>query len=187
MCDDIIISDNIDNDNIEKILNYMELHNIKYCRLKPLNFGEIVDELPVLRKVKKQTPYAINLQVGIFKKEYFEEILGDGSISAWDIENKINYEASKAEDEYFEDVVSVASNIFPFIHGVYKGKWIKSSVGLLKHKGLWNDGTKREMTSIVSTLKIFLIKLMQRKLNPTLRMRIKSILTGLGWKFETEF
>lgn len=187
MCDDIIISDTIDNDNIERILDYMERHNIKYCRLKPLGFGDFIEELPLLRKVNKETPYAINLQVGIFKKDYFEELLGDGSLSAWDIENKVNYEASKADDEYFEDVVSVSSDIIPFIHGVYKGKWIKSSVSLLKRRGLWNENPERELTSLMTTLKIQIIEVFQRKMSSKARKKVKKVLAAMGWKFETRF
>ena len=98
MCDDLIISDAVDKDKIECILDFMDNHNIKFCRLNPLNIGEKISELPILRKISKQTPYAINLQIGIFNKDFFSELLGDGEKSAWDIERMINSEATFCAD-----------------------------------------------------------------------------------------
>ena len=186
LCDDIIISHNVNNKNIEMILDYMENHNIKFCRLNPLSHGEVIKELPILRKVYKNTPYAVNLQVGIFSKEYFEELLGDGSLSAWAIENKINAQASNARAEYFNDIVSTSQVVVPFIHGVYKGKWINSSIKMLKKRGLWIESTERGKTSFKTTLKIFVAELLQDKLSASARVKIKNLLRTLGCRFETD-
>ncbi len=71
--------------------------------------------------------------LSIFNLEYFEriffvELLGDGSLSAWDIENSINEQAAVAPSEDYKDVVAVSEYILPYIHGVYKGKWIRHAV-----------------------------------------------------------
>ncbi len=85
MCDDIILSDNVDNSLIERLLDYMDSHEIRYCNLGPTPKGSKIKSFPLLRSVNKQIPYAINLQFGIFRKDLFVELLGDGSLSAWDI------------------------------------------------------------------------------------------------------
>ena len=96
MCDDIILSDNVDNSLIERLLDYMDSHEIRYCNLGPTPKGSKIKSFPLLRSVNKQIPYAINLQFGIFRKDLFVELLGDGSLSAWDIENSINEQAAVA-------------------------------------------------------------------------------------------
>ena len=80
MCDDIILSDNVDNSLIERLLDYMDSHEIRYCNLGPTPKGSKIKSFPLLRSVNKQIPYAINLQFGIFRKDLFVELLGDGSL-----------------------------------------------------------------------------------------------------------
>ena len=121
MCDDIILSDNVDNSLIERLLDYMDSHEIRYCNLGPTPKGSKIKSFPLLRSVNKQIPYAINLQFGIFRKDLFVELLGDGSLSAWDIENSINEQAAVAPSEDYKDVVAVSEYILPYIHGVYYG------------------------------------------------------------------
>ena len=76
MCDDIILSDNVDNSLIERLLDYMDSHEIRYCNLGPTPKGSKIKSFPLLRSVNKQIPYAINLQFGIFRKDLFVELLG---------------------------------------------------------------------------------------------------------------
>ena len=102
MCDDIILSDNVDNSLIERLLDYMDSHEIRYCNLGPTPKGSKIKSFPLLRSVNKQIPYAINLQFGIFRKDLFVELLGDGSLSAWDIENSINEQAAVAPSEDYK-------------------------------------------------------------------------------------
>ena len=61
MCDDIILSDNVDNSLIEQLLDYMDSHEIRYCNLGPTPKGSKIKSFPLLRSVNKQIPYAINL------------------------------------------------------------------------------------------------------------------------------
>ena len=175
MCDDLIISDAVDKDKIECILDFMDNHNIKFCRLNPLNIGEKISELPILRKISKQTPYAINLQIGIFNKDFFSELLGDGEKSAWDIERMINSEASVAKNEYYEDVVTVSEYVIPYIHGVYKGMWKRLSVRKINKKGI-RFNIQRPFVPIKLELKIFLIKWLQYKMSPRTRKFLKKVL-----------
>ena len=92
-----------------------------------------------MRSVNKQIPYAINLQFGIFRRDLFVELLSDGSLGAWDIENSINEQAAVAPSEDYKDVVAVSEYILPYIHGVYKGKWIRNAAEDLTRLGLYKD------------------------------------------------
>ncbi len=69
MCDDIILSDNVDNSLIERLLDYMDSHEIRYCNLGPTPKGSKIKSFPLLRSVNKQIP-----MLSIFNLEYFERI-----------------------------------------------------------------------------------------------------------------
>ena len=184
MCDDLIITDYINNDEINKILDYMECNNIKYCRLKPLRFGKGIKELSSVCYVNKQTPYAVNLQIGIIRKDYFAELLGDGSISAWEIENVLNKQSSTSNEEYYKDIISVNRPIIPFVHGVWKGKWIRSSYTYIKM--CYPDYSfERPILPFYTDLKIRAIDFIEKNVSFSTRRRIKSILMKLGMSFST--
>lgn len=184
MCDDIIISDDVDNSLIEQLLAYMDSHDIRYCSLGPVPRGAIIKSFPLLRSINKQTPYAINLQLGIFRRDLFVDLLGDGSLSSWDIENLINERAALAPNEDFKDVVAVSKYVLPYIHGVYKGKWIRQAVADLTRLGLYED-SGRGIVSLSQQLKIDITHWLQWEISPKQRRALKSILSRLGINFAT--
>lgn len=184
MCDDLIIRESINNKEIDNILDYMDLHDIRYCRMKPLFSKDIINELPYLSKVKQQTPYAINLQIGIFRRDFFEEVLGDGSLSAWDIEARFIENSLNAQNDFFEDVVSVNKPVIPFVHGVIKGKWIRNSLRYIKNEYPEYE-VRRERTSLMMQWKIDLMEWVRDRVTPKQKKRIKGLLRKLGFSFVT--
>lgn len=185
MCDDILINGKIDNEKIESILDYMDHNDIKFCRLKPVKQGEKILEFPFLNRVSKQMSYAVNLQIGIFRMDYFKEVLGDGTLSAWDIENKLNTEASIAEDCISSDVISANSIVIPFIHGVDKGKWYRKAISFIK-KEFPDYKFVRPLLPISTELKNYTIGLVQDNLSPNVRRRIKAMAQMFGFKFASQ-
>ena len=185
MCDDILINGKIDNEKIESILDYMDQNDIKFCRLKPVKQGEKILEFPFLNRVSKQMPYAVNLQIGIFRMDYFKQVIGDGTLSAWDIENKLNTEASIAEDCISSDVISANSIVIPFIHGVDKGKWYRKAISFIK-KEFPDYKFVRPVLPIFIELKNYTIGLIQYNLSPRRRKRIKEMAQKLGVGFASK-
>lgn len=185
MCDDIILSDNVDNSLIERLLDYIDSHEIRYCNLGPTPKGSKIKSFPLLRSVNKQIPYAINLQFGIFRKDLFVELLGDGSLSAWDIENSINEQAAVAPSEDYKDVVAVSEYILPYIHGVYKGKWIRHAVENLSRLSLYID-SGRGIVPLSQQIKIDMTNWLQWKISPKQRRALKNVLSRVGMKFATK-
>ena len=185
MCDDIILSDNVDNSLIEQLLDYMDSHEIRYCNLGPTPKGSKIKSFPLLRSVNKQIPYAINLQFGIFRKDLFVELLGDGSLSAWDIENSINEQAAVAPSEDYKDVVAVSEYVLPYIHGVYKGKWIRHAVENLSRLSLYID-SGRGVVPLSQQIKIDMTNWLQWKISPKQRRALKNVLSRVGMKFATK-
>lgn len=185
MCDDILICDKVPTVKIERILDYMDKYEIKYCRLKPIKQGLTISEIPYLSRVSKQTAYAINLQIGIFQVDYFKELIGDGSQSAWDIENKLNMLASEADCNHFTDIISVNSTIIPFIHGVDKGKWCNDAINYIKSE-YPNYKFIRPSLSYGYELKKTMIEILQNYLSPRNRRVFKKVLQVFGMKFITK-
>lgn len=185
MCDDLIISGGVDNKEVESILDYMDAHDIRFCRINPLPKKNIIEELPYLSRVNRQTPYAINLQIGIFRKDYFEQLLGDGTLSAWEIENKIIVESAEAKDELFLDVVAVNRYVIPFVHGVIKGKWIRKALRYVK-KEYPEYEVSRGVIPLSMQVKIDLIDLLQHSLSSTFRLALKKIVGFFGINFVTK-
>lgn len=185
MCDDLIIRGNVDNNEIESILDYMDAYNMRFCRLNPLPSKIIVKDLPYLSRVNRQTPYAINLQIGIFRKDYLLQLLGTGELSAWDIENQLITETARAKNELFPDVVSVNRFVIPFVHGVIKGKWIRKSLSYVK-KQYPEIKIYRDVIPLTMEIKIDLIDALQHVLSQKTRKRLKSFLRSLGVKFTTK-
>ena len=159
MCDDIILSDNVDNSLIERLLDYMDSHEIRYCNLGPTPKGS---------KIKS-----------------FPELLGDGSLSAWDIENSINEQAAVAPSEDYKDVVAVSEYILPYIHGVYKGKWIRHAVENLSRLSLYID-SGRGIVPLSQQIKIDMTNWLQWKISPKQRRALKNVLSRVGMKFATK-
>lgn len=184
MCDDIIINNKVDNWVIEQVLDYMDNHEIRYCRLRPISRGRIIDSFPLLCNVNQQTPYAINLQLGIFRKDFFIELLGNGTLSSWEIENSINERAALAPNEDFKDVVAVSKDVLPTTHGVYKGKWIRSAVKSLIKIGLF-EYSDRGVISLQQQFKIDMAHWLQWRISPRRRRILKRILKTMGVHFAT--
>lgn len=182
MCDDILINGNVDNEKIESILDFMDDNNIKFCRLRPVKQGKKISEIPYLNKVSGQMPYAVNLQIGIFRMDYFKDVLGDGTLSAWDIENKLNADASRAEDCLSSDVVSVNSVVIPFIHGVDKGKWYRKAISFI-NKEYPEYKFVRPALPINIELKNYAIGLIQDNFSPGFRRKIKKMAQKWGVGF----
>ena len=185
MCDDIIINEKVNNHDIERILDYMDNHEIRFCNMRPNRRGEHIHELPILNAVNKRQSYAINLQIGIFRKDYFAELLGDGSSNAWAIESRINAEAASAKDELFRDVVVVNKPILPFVHGVLKGLWTRQAVSYIK-KAYPTYEFKRTKLPIMNEIRYRLSLLLTDSFHPRIRMLFKGILKKSGIHFVTD-
>lgn len=185
ICDDLIISDFIDNNKIEYILNYMDSNDIRYCRVKPLKHGKKISGQPMFNYVKKNTPYAINLQIGIFRVDMLIELLGNGELSAWDIENLLNQKASTAKNEFFTDIISLDSPLVPYIHGVYKGSWMHAAAKYIR-KEYPDYQFERPLVSRQTEFKIKLIDLFSPMFSSKKRFYLKKIFKIIGVSFATE-
>ncbi|MBS7102136.1 MAG: hypothetical protein KH154_16275, partial [Parabacteroides sp.] len=87
--------------------------------------------------------------------------------------------------EDYKDVVAVSEYILPYIHGVYKGKWIRHAVESLSGLSLYID-SGRGVVPLSQQIKIDMTNWLQWKISPRQRRTLKSILSRFGVNFATE-
>jgi hypothetical protein len=184
-CDDIFIIDKVDNLKIEKILDYMDNNNINFCRLEPVKKGTRIKEVSWLSRVSKHLPSAINLQYGIFNRNYLIELLGDGTLDAWSIEKKLNKDMLDAKNQLFEDVIACNSSVIEVVHGISKGKWYPSALKKLDEAQI-SYNISRDIISSQLEKRQRLFSAFSLYLTPKMRKKIKHILSIFGFEFVTE-
>lgn len=185
MCDDILLIDDVDTIELSKILDDMDCYHINFCRLKPYKKGVQVSDSSNLLYLNRRAPYAKNLQIGIYNRDYLLELLGDGTKSAWKLECEWVKESLNAPNEFFDDIVACKNEVLPFVHGVIKGKWFPSAVFQLKRRSVWCK-SDREILTKYQERKIKLISKVGYILSPRAKWRIKKLLSRFGFKFVTE-
>lgn len=186
LCDDMLIRRKIDNRKIETIIDFMDDNEIMFCRLNPTKYGRKVKKIDFLNWTNKKMPYGINLQRGIYNKDYLIELLGDGSKSAWDIEKDLLKKAEQSKNEYFDNIITCRKNIFPVVHAVDKGCWYPKAIRFLKNEDISISINRKVMSQskeILQDLKTFFSKLV----TPRNRIRIKKILRKIGVSFTSDY
>lgn len=185
-CDDMFLISDMPDDEIYHIVEVMDKCNLNFCRLKPRKRGVKVTGEEYLIYEYQTIPYAKNLQIGIFNREYLLEVLGDGKLTAWDIEKKWLKESHLAENKPFTDVICVSKPILKFVHAVDKGKLYPSAIKSIKKLG-FAIKTNREVMSYGREFKQYLSEKLGLLLPQHLRHFIKGFLSKIGVKFTTDY
>ena len=79
-------------------------------------------------KIKKNAVYARSLGIDIWDRDALFETFGDGTMSAWDVENYFLESSMKETEGYYDDWVSDTRNFLHVIETVFGGrKWIRKA------------------------------------------------------------
>ena len=183
MCDDIFISHKVNNDKIKEIVKFMDDNNMDFCRLKPTKKGKRKEKNILL--LSSNVPYAKNLQIGIYNREFLLRELGEGKESAWDIENRWNKEALANSKRYYSNIIGVRKPVIHYYHGVFKGRWFPRVFKKLKKDGLLFD-TGREVLSFKIASYEHIKGFFGCLFPLSLRYKIKKLLLKFGVHFTTE-
>lgn len=187
LCDDLFINKTVNDEEIKAILDLMDQYKIDYCRLNPFKKGARFNESDLIYKVHKRMPYALNLQRGIFRKDFLLSLLGDGSKSAWDLENEWLQKSQVAPNEYYDNIAVVGKNVISVIHAVQKGLFYPSVKKRLGVIGISINSDRQYMprrTEMIQQLKEYLGNGL---FNPKVRYLLKSILGKLGFSFTSKY
>lgn len=189
--DDIFMSDKVDTNEFLNILRFMEEEKIKYYRI------------PVFRTTKKyeQTypgnsnaemiptnkPYAVSIGTAIWDRTEILRILGDGSKSAWDLENDFSEMSLRGNGDYIEKYVSDKRFLLHSVHMVKAGKWIGKAAKIMEEKGYDIDYSKRGFIPKSLAFKYDMYAFGSKICPPFMRRGVKKFLSGLGFKFATKY
>ena len=143
----------VDGDKLNAIADLMVRENLAYVRLVPVtrNFaGRVVeyfrrkfDKRP-LRLISFSEPYYSSVELAIWKRSYLRSLLQQpGTI--WEFEHTVSYQRHYAVWEPLVEQHQI----------VTRGKWSRSTPGLLARQGLSLANSKREFQDFRSWLRKF--------------------------------
>lgn len=187
LCDDFFISRKIDNEKFNSILEWLVERKIKFCRFFPpaFNNNSVVLDLGKISPIPKSIPYGINIGGGIYSRDYLIDLIGDGNIDGWTIENELNKQCIDFnENDFYDDCFWVSGNFLGIIHGISKGKWLPSAKRKIVKLGFEVDESRMTMSRI-QEIKLNLLSRIGKRLTPKMRRVIKQKLGFI--KFTTSF
>lgn len=125
LLEDYLISEDVDNEKVDKALKYMKKQGLDYLRIAPI---------PVIKNAKREdfasaiTPnmiYGVNLQAAIWKRDYLLKVLTNEDYNAWEIEARQKFgEPTRVDGKCY------AANDFviQYLNGIIQGKWYIKTV-----------------------------------------------------------
>lgn len=189
--DDLYISETVNNTEITKVLDFIEKENIKYYRIPVFrntenNFKLYPGTINV-EMIESNKRYNVSIGTAIWEKQEILKILGDGKMSAWDLENYFIKKAEVAEPGYLDGYVADTRYLLHSVHMIKSGKWIPTGIKEMKEKGFDIDLCNRSYISFSDQLKLNKFYSWCSKHFPTrLRILTKKIMTKMGFKFASK-
>lgn len=188
--EDGFISEKVKNKDIIQILTFMKKHNIQYYRNPKFGHKKTKDnsfsDFRHACKIKKNEVYSRSLGIDIWDREALIDLFGDGSKSAWDIEDYFLRDSLTAEKGYFEDWVSDDRNFLHIIETVSGGKWMRSELNRLKRLGIPVNTGNRAIMPITDYYRRRLHGVVNKIVPKKLRRPIKKFCTKIGFQFASK-
>jgi len=188
--EDAFIAKTVNTQDIFDILDFMDKHKIAYyrnpknghIRTKENSFGDF----EYACKIEKDGIYSRTLGIDIWNRQALIDLFGDGTMTAWDVENYFIEYAVKSESGYFEDWVSDSRNFLNVIETVSKGKWFPSAIKEFKKLKEPISIGNRGILPTSDTVQRRIHNSMNHVVPKKLRKPLKRILTRLGFKFASQ-
>lgn len=189
--DDIYISEKVDSAKFEEILSFMELEKIKYYRIPVFRttskFEKAYPENENAEMIPTKKPYAVSIGTAIWDRNEILRILGDGTKSAWDLENDFSEMSIGGNGEYIDKYVSDKRFLLHSVHMVKAGKWIPKAANLMNQKGYEIDYSKRGFIPRNQVVKYQIYAFGSKICPPSMRKWVKAALSKIGFKFATKY
>lgn len=183
--EDRFLNEEIENNQLEAVLKYMDQHKIDFCRFIP---GSRSNKTKLkFSKISKAEPYGYNLAGCICTLQYIQDNMSE-NINGWVYENqKLEDTLLYEKDEYFENSVKLNVDILHSVHGIRKNQWIPKSYKIICQNNPEIDFSIRGVAenSLGYILRDSLSGVM-KKISPRTRKKIKIILGRVGFKFTTK-
>lgn len=188
--DDGFISKRVDTDKVLGILEFIKENGIKYYRnpkrVYKCKKNPVFEERPNVYKIRKDEVYGIDFGHNIWEKGKIRELLGDGSRSAWQIEEYLNDIALNSETGYYDDIVSDKENFLSIVETVSGGKWMPKEIKKLEELGVPVKLGEREILPKSDGHRRFLHGIAYKIVPQKQRKNVKKFFSFFGYKFVTK-
>ena len=175
LCDDLFIKNYVQISYIEHILDIMDKNNFNYCSFIPSGKKNNIPGEKYLSYLNKRHPYGRNLQRGIFRRDYLLKLLGNGELSAWDLEKCWLSDTFLAANECFNKDIITNIDVIPVYHGIQKGRWFPSVKYRLKKNGICINGDRETMPILYEIINVLREKMIY-VIKPYIRYKFKKII-----------
>lgn len=169
LLEDFFITDKVNNDVLESIMETVENDGIKFYQLLVQLFNQRWEKGKPYKKnrdikiIPAEKKYGINLQAAIWEKDFLKECVGAENYNAWLFEiNQLgtkNYNVDKIE--YLIDV----RNVLNITHAVVQSKYLRAAKRKMKSLGMPISEEERAQMSFGDNFK-YQFKLIMYSLTP---------------------
>ena len=191
MIEDAFFSKTVNNQIVFDILDFMKKKGIKYYRNPKNGHTRTNDnsftDFEYACKIEKSGVYNRSLGIDIWDRNALKLFFGDGTMSAWDVEQVFLADAVKGEKGYFEDWVSDTRNFLNVIETVSGGKWMRQPIKQFEKLGIPVNLGEREMHSRTDSIKRRIHRIANIIVPQKLRAPVKAFFSKFGYKFATKY
>lgn len=187
LLDDYFIGDPVSEELISEAYEVVKKEGLKYYRFnnRPIVKGltKKYKNYDYLLSIQNNIRYGIVLGEGIYRKDFFEELLGDEDKSIWRIETDRLLDVEKNNGDDIDGCVVDRRNILCTYNGVLKGKWIPSTLKHFKKIGFPIEQGRRKKQNVFSQLYQKICGFADKHLSPNQIRKIKKAASKFGIKF----
>lgn len=187
--DDLFISEKVDTDAFEQALDFIESHGITYYRipwhLASNNHYKTHPDNPNVNMIPENMPYGRSIGSSIWERNELLGLLGDGTMSAWELEDFFCKEASNGTGVFYKYYVSDKRYLLHSVQMISQSKWEVDSVKMLKKMGYEIDTSARGFLPKSVYRRRRIIGRLGRICPVKFRKTAKKILRRLGIRFFT--
>lgn len=189
--DDLFISQKVDNIAILYALDFMIKNDIGYYRIPKFQHRYSKKDLypgeENIARIRKDKVYSVTIGSAMWKTSELKKFLGDGTKTAWELEEFFTKSAVNASSGYFDSYVTDTRPLLHCAHMVTAGKWIPSGLKDMKKQGYQIDTSTRETLSKKETVRMSAYAVATAIVPKKLRRPIKMFFSKFGFKFATKY
>lgn len=139
--DDVLLSAQVNTNRIHNLITLAQRKMAGHVRLNiapfyivPLFARDSRDR--EFSEMPKGAPYRVSIGLSLWRRSVLVKLLKPGE-TAWDIERRGTQRTYDLEEKFY-CLSKYSSDVppFPFVHGIYRGKWLRSAASFLRQEGL---------------------------------------------------
>lgn len=188
--EDLFISEKVDNSLILEALSFIKKEKILYYRIPVFKVSKKRERYPGnenVELIRRNERYNVSIGTAIWDTQELLEIIGDGSMSAWDLENYFLNQAESSSPGFLDGYVSDTRFLLHSVHMIKSGKWIPKSVKTMNKLGYRIDTKHRGFIGLADRIKLnSFYSWCSRKFPTRLRRAIKKVFSFFGFKFASK-